>query len=1212
MKNFTQLLNRNICLSLFLIFLFSISSYSQTISATNGRGICGNCAPPGWVDAGGSPDVSDRNNCSTAAAGGGGGDTWLSGPLPLPPNGHETWLSLRDLGDLAGEETVRTTMEELIVGDTYEITVYTLTALGNGNGAVFNGNNIAYAANFNDSYRYLVEGQAITSIAISGQNTWQTDKIVFTATATDLDFTFFPGNNAGGGNNTTIDEIETVQLSVTLNSIENITDSDGDGVPDTADVCPGFDDTADNDNDLVPDGCDLDDDNDGILDTVECPNISLSSDIIINSLSSGNLTVVGGGASGTPLVQDAGPGSDEPGLRYLDQDLGLTWYRLNLNGDDYSSVDGNFLNFRIYIEDQGQSWFNNLQAINNDIRLVSGGTTLISDVNQDPFLTTEAIGDFPVSYQLTAANFGVSQTAFEAVISNLDFIDIRAEFWGGNQGILESELVPFLTNPDLACDIDMDGIPNIFDEDSDGDGCNDADEAYNNSDTDFDNNGFFGNGTPAVDPVDGTVVAASYVAPTATGAGLNTFEEGMNVVIATTPEDEDICETEIAQFDAVANATPVATNTPVATASTNVTYQWSVSTDGINFSDLASETGTVASGATVSLVLTGVTEAMDGNIYKVLFTNEANICGAEAEATLTVNVEDAGFNYDAAAYCVDASDPTPTIIGDAGGTFSSAPAGLTINASTGQIDVSASTPNTYSVTYTTSGVCPASSNVSVTINALDDASFSYDAAAYCVDDSDPTPTITGLAGGTFTSGAGLSITSSTGAIDVSASTPGTYAVTYTTIGTCPNSSTASITINALDDASFSYDAAAYCEDATDPTPTITGVEGGTFSSTTGLSINATTGAIDVSASTPGTYSVIYTTAGTCPNSSTASITINALDDASFSYDAAAYCVDDSDPTPTITGLAGGTFTSGAGLSITSSTGAIDVSASTPGTYSITYTTTGTCPNSSIASVTINALDDASFSYDAAAYCTDDSDPTPTITGLAGGTFTSGAGLSITSSTGAIDVSASTPGTYSITYTTTGACPNSSIASVTIKGLPIAVNDDYDVDEDDSVVLTPLNLDSDPDGDTLTIESINGTALTPGTAQTIAVDNGIVTIDAAGVITFTPDANFNGDVVIPYVITDSDCGTATANETISVKEINDAPVAVDDDYTVDEDDSVVLTPLDLDTDLDGDTLTIESINGTALTPGTAQTIAVDNGTVTIDAAGVITFTPDANF
>ncbi|TGV02519.1 hypothetical protein EM932_10075, partial [Flavivirga rizhaonensis] len=83
-----------------------------------------------------------------------------------------------------------------------------------------------------------------------------------------------------------------------------------------------------------------------------------------------------------------------------------------------------------------------------------------------------------------------------------------------------------------------------------------------------------------------------------------------------------------------------------------------------------------------------------------------------------------------------------------------------------------------------------------------------------------------------------------------------------------------LTINALDDAGFSYSAAAYCADATDPTPSITGLTGGTFSSTLGLSLTAGTGLIDVSTSTPGTYTVTYTTAGTCPNSSTASVTIN--------------------------------------------------------------------------------------------------------------------------------------------------------------------------------------------------------------------------------------------------------------------------------------------------------------------------------------------------
>ena len=225
----------------------------------------------------------------------------------------------------------------------------------------------------------------------------------------------------------------------------------------------------------------------------------------------------------------------------------------------------------------------------------------------------------------------------------------------------------------------------------------------------------------------------------------------------------------------------------------------------------------------------------------------------------------------------------------------------------------------------------------------------------------------------------------------------------------------SVTINALDDASFSYAAAAFCADATDPTPTITGVGGGTFSSTAGLSINASTGAIDVSTSTPGTYTVTYTSAGICPNSSAQSVTVNALDNATFNYGASAYCIDGTDPTPTIGGVTGGTFSSGGGLVLNASTGAIDVSVSTPGTYTVTIHTSGTCPNSTSVSVTINALDDASFSYAAAAFCADDTDPTATVTGVLGGTFSSTAGLSINASTGAIDVSTSTPGTYSYLY-----------------------------------------------------------------------------------------------------------------------------------------------------------------------------------------------------
>jgi len=169
-------------------------------------------------------------------------------------------------------------------------------------------------------------------------------------------------------------------------------------------------------------------------------------------------------------------------------------------------------------------------------------------------------------------------------------------------------------------------------------------------------------------------------------------------------------------------------------------------------------------------------------------------------------------------------------------------------------------------------------------------SITYPNSAYCGDASDPTPTITDNVGvGTFSSTAGLVfVSTTTGEVDLSASTVGaTYVITYTDT----NSATATFnfTINALDSAAFSYSASDFIQSMLDPTPTITGVSGGTFSGTAGLVINSTTGEIDLDASTIATHTITYTTAGTCPNTSTQTVNVLAallqLDNAySMSFD----------------------------------------------------------------------------------------------------------------------------------------------------------------------------------------------------------------------------------------------------------------------------------------------------------------------------------------
>ncbi|MBK7028244.1 MAG: hypothetical protein IPH45_03125 [Bacteroidales bacterium] len=93
------------------------------------------------------------------------------------------------------------------------------------------------------------------------------------------------------------------------------------------------------------------------------------------------------------------------------------------------------------------------------------------------------------------------------------------------------------------------------------------------------------------------------------------------------------------------------------------------------------------------------------------------------------------------------------------------------------------------------------------------------------------------------------------------------------------SNAAVITVSALPVATFSYTGSPYCKSASDPTPTFSGGGiAGTFSSTAGLVfVNTSTGQIDLSASTAGTYTVTNTIAssgGCSAVISTSTITIN--------------------------------------------------------------------------------------------------------------------------------------------------------------------------------------------------------------------------------------------------------------------------------------------------------------------------------------------------
>jgi uncharacterized protein (TIGR02145 family) len=85
--------------------------------------------------------------------------------------------------------------------------------------------------------------------------------------------------------------------------------------------------------------------------------------------------------------------------------------------------------------------------------------------------------------------------------------------------------------------------------------------------------------------------------------------------------------------------------------------------------------------------------------------------------TVVVFVIDAQFSFAPSVWCSDDPDPSPALL-QAGGSFSASPGGLVfIDTVTGQIDLSASTPGSFTVTRTITTPCNVSFNQSVTINA---------------------------------------------------------------------------------------------------------------------------------------------------------------------------------------------------------------------------------------------------------------------------------------------------------------------------------------------------------------------------------------------------------------------------------------------------------------------------------------------------------------
>ncbi|MEL7637979.1 MAG: Ig-like domain-containing protein, partial [Anaerolineaceae bacterium] len=159
----------------------------------------------------------------------------------------------------------------------------------------------------------------------------------------------------------------------------------------------------------------------------------------------------------------------------------------------------------------------------------------------------------------------------------------------------------------------------------------------------------------------------------------------------------------------------------------------------------------------------------------------------------------------------------------------------------------------------------------------------------------------------------------------------------------------------------------------------------------------------------------------------------------------------------------------------------------------------------------------------------------------------------------------------------------------INDAPVAEDQDVTTAEDTAKEITLVATDID--GDELTYAIVDEPS------------NGTLTLNG-DVATYTPALNFVGEDSFTFTANDGTVDSDMAVVNITVTEVNDAPVAVEDAYTVDED--TVLTVLvadgvlDNDSDVDGDPLTAVLVSD------------VSNGTLVLDDDGSFVYTPDENY
>ncbi len=343
--------------------------------------------------------------------------------------------------------------------------------------------------------------------------------------------------------------------------------------------------TLDTDMDNVIDSVDVDDDNDGILDTDETRCAGQLAYEFYDSSPVGdtvdNIPTTGALSTGTftSFDVDALQNLVDPGDRERFS-IRYSGFILIEAADTYtfftSSDDGS----KLYID--------GIEVVDNDglhgVREQNGSIALSIGFHAITIEFFERTGGEFLSVSYQSSTISKTPLPFEILYAD-----------GGG------------------CDTDGDGIVNRLDPDSDDDTCNDTIEAYNSASADPDNDGIYGTGTPSTNP-DGSVVGAPYTTPVDNDLNgtFDFLEAYVPPVIVSQPVNSTVFAGESATFSVSANNAN--------------SYQWQLSIDGGgSFTDIA-EGGIYSGTNSPDLVISQTAPDMDSYLYRVSISNMDHVC----------------------------------------------------------------------------------------------------------------------------------------------------------------------------------------------------------------------------------------------------------------------------------------------------------------------------------------------------------------------------------------------------------------------------------------------------------------------------------------------------------------------------------------------------------------------------------------------------------